>query len=316
MLKARVSHEGGGYLVRTNQLGFRSEREFTIGRNGSTRRILLFGNSFTAGDGVSNGRRYSDRLEELIPDLEVYNFGLPGSGTDQQYLAYQQYAQGIEHDLLVIAVLVENIRRVVARYRYAISDGGDIRCSPKPYFTLEAGRLELRNVPVPRGLVREDDLPEDERSAVDRGGRFPLVRALARRTGVRELAQRVTRYQPLPEYGDPRGGAWLLLRAILKEWISRHSRPVLLMPLPVPQYVEATSDPAPYQARFRELAADAGCQLHDPLPDLVRHPRSARRRFRFAQDIHPTPEGHAALAASLAPAIERLLPDVRFQIPP
>ena len=62
-LKARVSHEGGGYLVRTNETGFRSNYEFASERNGAARRILLFGDSFTAGEGVSNGQRYSDFLE-------------------------------------------------------------------------------------------------------------------------------------------------------------------------------------------------------------------------------------------------------------
>ena len=44
-------------------------------------RVLVFGDSFTAGDGVSNGSRYSDVLETLLPPpTEVHNFGLPGSG--------------------------------------------------------------------------------------------------------------------------------------------------------------------------------------------------------------------------------------------
>src|SRR5215471_19528710 len=85
-LKARVPHEGGGYLVRTNGTGFRSDTEFKKPRSGDTRRILLFGDSFTAGEGVSNGQRYSDFLERLEPGLEVYNFGLPATGLDQHHL--------------------------------------------------------------------------------------------------------------------------------------------------------------------------------------------------------------------------------------
>ncbi len=44
------------------------------------------------------------------------------------------------------------------------------------------------------------------------------------------------------------------------------------------------------------------------LPDLLRYPAEQRRRFRFEKDVHPTPEGHEALAASLAPALARVLP--------
>src|SRR5262245_10687095 len=85
-LRTRVEHEGGGYLLRTNEAGFRSEREFEPHRQAGGARILLFGDSFTAGDGVSNAHRFSDVLETLVPGTEVYNFGLPGTGTDQQYL--------------------------------------------------------------------------------------------------------------------------------------------------------------------------------------------------------------------------------------
>src|SRR3982751_5118059 len=83
-LKTRIEHEGGGYLLRTNSTGFRSEREFRKKKDAAKFRVLLFGDSFTAADGVSNRNRYSDILEALVPDVEVYNFALPGTGTDQQ----------------------------------------------------------------------------------------------------------------------------------------------------------------------------------------------------------------------------------------
>src|SRR5262249_38326645 len=62
-LKTRVASPDGGYLVRTNGQGFRNDREFE--RDDATPRVLVFGDSFTAGDGVSNGSRYSDMLEPL-----------------------------------------------------------------------------------------------------------------------------------------------------------------------------------------------------------------------------------------------------------
>lgn len=45
--------------------------------------------------------------------------------------------------------------------------------------------------------------------------------------------------------------------------------------------------------------------VHDPLPDLLKYQRDERRAFRFAQDSHPTPNGHRALAESLAGAVRR-----------
>ena len=99
------------------------------------------------------------------------------------------------------------------------------------------------------------------------------------------------------------------MRAILAKWIGEiGSEKVLLMPLPLYQYVEEQADSTPYQTRFAELARDLGCALHDPLPDLQSYSMAERRQFRFEKDPHPTPEGHRALAASLEPALERLLP--------
>lgn len=306
-LKTRVNHESGGYLVRVNSSGFRCNHEFAREKASGRGRILLFGDSFTAGDGVSNGDRYGDRLEILMPGVQVYNFGLPSAGPDQHYLAYQEFARGIEHDLMVVAVLVENVRRVVAAYRSYVDEGGELKLYAKPYYEIVDGELALRNVPPARKPLTEEELPEAERKRIDRGGRLQAVRELAGRLGLRELAQKVTRYQPVPEYDSAGNPQWLLLKKIVLEWIKGHPKPVLLMPLPLSQHIEETSDARPYQERFQELAAEAGCHYHDPLPDLLRYTVAERRQFRFPKDIHLTPSGHAALASSLQPAIERLL---------
>ena len=63
-LKARIPHERGGYYVRTNALGFRSDHEFT--KDSDKPRILVFGDSYTAGDGCNNHERYTHLLTELL----------------------------------------------------------------------------------------------------------------------------------------------------------------------------------------------------------------------------------------------------------
>src|ERR1700679_772165 len=138
-VRARIPHEGGGYLVRANESGFRSDTQFSGERRVGKRRLLLFGDSFTAGDGVSNGQRFGDILESLVPDLEVYNFGVPATGPDQHYLLFKHYAKDIEHDAIMIAVCVENIRRVVTRYRPFVDESGCPVLYEKPYFELDPG---------------------------------------------------------------------------------------------------------------------------------------------------------------------------------
>ena len=316
-LTARVPFENGGYLVRVNRAGFRSNREYVAAQDPGTQRVLLFGDSFTAGNGVANDKRYSDLLETLVPNLEVYNYGLPASGTDQQYLAYREFAQGIPHDLLMVAVFVENIRRNASRYRAwrltgHMDEAGATAVFPKPYFELVDGELTLRGVPVPGRPIDEAELQPEDRDKIDRGGRFqrwPLseIRKVVSGMRMTDLCQRITQYEALPEYNSPSSPPWRLMHAILERWVREHHKPVLVVPIPLHQFVEEMSDAGAYRARFREFSQATDCLLHDPLDDLLTYSPPERRAFRFAKDIHLTPTGHLALARSIAPALTRFL---------
>ena len=307
-LRLRVEHETGGYLLRTNSSGFRSDYEFTSERPPGRRRVLLFGDSFTAGDGVSNPQRYGDRLEQLMPDVQVLNFGLSGSGTDQQLLLFREVKDAYEHDVVVIGLLVENIRRIVAHYRLYRSSDGIERAHAKPYFVLgSSGDLELRNVPVPREAINLDHLPEAERGFVDMGGQFHALRRAVGKlgAGTKELVQRVSRFQPLPEYDSKDSAAWLLMRTLLTAWASESAVPVIVVPIPLYHYVEELSSPV-YQRRFAELRTVANLEVYDPLPALLAYDKALRRKFRFDKDVHLTPSGHEALAAAIAPRVGKV----------
>ena len=311
-LKARIPHEGGGYLMQVNEQGFRSDRPFVQARTPGQRRVLVFGDSFTAGDAVPNRQRYTELLETRLSaagpaPVEIYNFGLSSTGTDQQYLIWREFAQGIEHDLVVIAVFVENIRRVAARFRPHHDEQGRERIYAKPYYELDDGKLRLCHVPPRREPFDEQELSALDAAAVDHGGRFLALRRMVTALGARNVLQKVTRYQPLPHYDSAADPAWQLMRAILTQWIRALDRPVLLMPLPLPQHLDQTCDPSGYRARFTELSGELGCCLHDPLPDLLAIPPAERRRLRWEKDIHFTPAGHEAIARSVAPAMARLL---------
>lgn len=309
-VKARIPHEGGGYLVRANAAGFRSDREFHAPRTPGRRRVLLFGDSYTAGDGVSNGARYGDLLEQYVPGIEVYNYGLPGTGTDQHYLVYADVAPRVEHDLVIIAVLVENVRRVVAHYRlFENADGVNVALA-KPYFSLDENeRLVLHNVPVPPAQVPLETLPPGERQHVDRGGDLSLVRRALNvlGPGVKSLLQSSIGQNPLPAYDSADDPAWRLLRALLVRWVSESAVPVLIVPLPLYHYVEGIADPSAYQARFSEVARATRARVHDPLPDLLSLPTQERRALRFERDVHPTPLAHERLVRSIAAAVAPLV---------
>jgi hypothetical protein len=115
---------------------------------------------------------------------------------------------------------------------------------------------------------------------------------------MRDLIQKVTRFQPVPDYDFPGTPNWLLLRKILGTWIRGSKTPVLPVLIPTWPFIDEWSDPTADQARFRELAADAGCQLHDP---------AGISEFRLRIDTHLTLKGHKTPAKSLAPVIERIM---------
>jgi hypothetical protein len=318
-LVARIPHEGGGYLIRTNGTGFRSDRPFPVQRSGGKRRILLFGDSFTAGEGVSNGQRWGDALEQLLPDTEVYNFGLPATGTDQHYLIYEQYAREIEHDLLVIGLFVENVRRVASRYRHFIDDHGRQVLYEKPYFTLDGADLKLHGVPPAKRPVDQAALDAEARSHVFVRSRFPRARrvyeqlrgnpVLARiaTTGLKERVQKLAQYQPIKEWDDPSDRGVRTTCAILARWAMQHSKPVAIVPIPLLHHAFELADASSYQRELRGACRDGGSHFVDPLEGLRSYPMETRRGFYFPEDHHLTKAGNEALALSIAPQLERLL---------
>jgi len=311
-LKARLPSEGGGYLVRTNARGFRSSREFEAKKASGVFRILVFGDSFTAADGVRNEERYSDVLESNLSGVEVLNFGMPGTGTDQQYLIFREEAAGLDYDLVVLAVLVENIRRIVAHSRPYRDEDGATMYYAKPYFTLGPdASLVLCGTPVPPEPFALEQLPEGEKPHVDQSGRFASVRKIVNALGWRDILQRFTHYQPVPEFDDPEHPAWRLMKAILARWISEVRSPVILFPLPLYQHVEENASAKGYLARFAELDDPPRVRVHDPLPYLRRAASAVRRSYRFGTDVHPTPAAHRVFAEALADIVRPMLPTPR-----
>ncbi len=117
-INARIMDSDGGYFFKTNSLGFRSNTEFK--KKKEKTRILFFGDSNTAGDGVANEFRFSDLLGSSL-NVEVFNYAVSGTGTDQQLLVAEKFAKKIEADLIIFGVLVENIERNKVKYRETIN---------------------------------------------------------------------------------------------------------------------------------------------------------------------------------------------------
>ncbi|MCX6158492.1 MAG: SGNH/GDSL hydrolase family protein [Ignavibacteriae bacterium] len=311
-VKARVLHEDGGYLVKANNVGFRCNRDFNT-KNGTDKfRILVFGDSFTAGDGVSNSFRFTDLLEKYNDNLEVYNFGLPGSGTDQQYLIFKEYAANTSYDLIIINVLVENIRRIVSHYRNFIDGEGNMKIFMKPYFAIDNGGLILKNVPPDKEPIDISKLDSEERRKIDFGGRFPQLRNFLIKNNYESIFHKLTRWKPYPEYDKENNDSWQLMKSILKDWVSFNNKKIVIVPFPHYYYTEGLSDPVNYLKRFSELGKESNCDIWNPLPYFNELSLQERRKFRFEKDVHPTKYGHEVFSNYLRDKINSFMNNIKL----
>jgi len=307
-ITARIPHEGGGYLVKTNSQGFRCRHEVTrkkVKRN----RILVFGDSYTAGDGVSNNQRFTDEMEFLLDDTEIMNFGLSGTGTDQQNLVYNHFAPQIDHDLTILVLQLENIKRNVISQRFWKDRTGVNLCVPKPWFELDyQDKLIVKGIPVNKPYLVSN--PETEynlfssmffRRWLNQGDRK-----------LKNIIQKAARYQPLPEYKSPNNKAWLITKAILKDIIVKSKQPVIIVLLPVYQYVEKTASYAYIRQRFDAFEKeDKSILVHHVIDDMLKYPLKDRMSFRFKIDDHPTPGAHKVIGRSVADAVRPLLEKIQ-----
>jgi hypothetical protein len=224
---------------------------------------------------------------------------------------------------LVIAVFVENIRRVGSRYRFFVDEEGARVLYAKPYYTLENGALELHGVPPAKAPLDPEALPQDDKRFIAAGARFPLLKNALERlrksphfervvieSGLKDRALKILRYQPIKEYDDPQNQAWLVMRALIHKWIKEHKKPVMLMPIPLRHHVDGLSDATVYQSRLRTATQEAGGTYFDPLETFQAYPAEQRKTLYYLNDGHLTKAGHEALAASMAPAVANLLPSL------
>ena len=90
----------------TNEFGFRdvSWGHETSGR----RRIAIFGDSFTEGWGVKQQDIVAYQLRKMIPNADVLNFGLSGSGPGFARCIYHELAKRYKPDVVIFLSFVGN----------------------------------------------------------------------------------------------------------------------------------------------------------------------------------------------------------------
>ena len=287
-MRARIPNHNDFYMLQTNSAGLRSDRDYPLEKPKDRKRIILLGDSYTAGDGVSNGERFSDLLEKEYPHLDVMNFGVSGSGTDQQVLIYEKMACSYEADAIVFGILVENIIRNRQTCRPGLLGSNEkvVFYRPKPYFVEEGNRLVLKNQPVPVERRTADQLGDWTCPTPNINGSY------------------------VNEDGSP-GKLWLLMKRILDSFSQSVSQiPVYFLILPIYVHIQEEWQPV-YQKYFAELnSPDIQRYIVDPLPDFLALPMPERKACTFEGDPHYTQKAHRLVSRTLIEAFKRHQPDI------
>jgi hypothetical protein len=125
--------------ARHNSIGFR-DAEHPVD---SRKRIIFLGDSYVWGYDAEEQERFTELLDERLPEVAVYNLGVSGYGTDQQYLLLREYYAHYRPDIVFLVFCAENDRQ---------DNSSNIRYKGyyKPYFIADGYDLMLRGVPVPK----------------------------------------------------------------------------------------------------------------------------------------------------------------------
>jgi hypothetical protein len=301
--------------IRINAAGFRMDREPSVERAPGTRRIIVLGDSFTFGHGVDVQDRFGEILEREIDALEVINLGVPGTGTDQQYLLLRDEGFRYAPDLVVLCYLTENITRVASDVKET-TEG----LRPKPRFVLEDGELVLTNVPVPTELVRRNERWQEMRERRSALPRLPLLDWIRRNSALYRFLRARLHHQiyglakletvMFPEYDESRE-EWRVARALVHRIADEcRSRGAVLLVVVLPTLKEANRDWVSDQPGRMMAAAcrEKGIPVLDLLPGFRAAVESTGEDLYFPVDHHWTPAGHRVAAGLMAGFVASHLP--------
>lgn len=140
--------QDGAFTI--NSAGFRSRRDFDQSPPADTLRIAVFGDSFTAGDDVSDDEVWAYLLERALNKAgirsEVLNFGVGAYGMGQAYLRWRHLGKNFTPDIVIFGLQPENLKRNVNVFRQLLHRSGP--AFSKPRFAFIDDELQLLNVPT------------------------------------------------------------------------------------------------------------------------------------------------------------------------
>src|SRR4029453_18731725 len=121
----------------------RGEREYAEPKPAGVMRVLVFGDSLTFGDEVSDDETYVAHLQAMLSGTEVLNLGVHGYGHDQMLLYLKEVGARYKPDVILLGFTTIDMERNLLGFRDFM----------KPRFDVVGDHLALRNTPIPEPRV-------------------------------------------------------------------------------------------------------------------------------------------------------------------
>ncbi|MGM9991431.1 MAG: hypothetical protein ACI376_01090 [Candidatus Bruticola sp.] len=132
------SEEDSQVMQHVGTNGLRISRP-NIEKKGS-RRVALFGCSFTFGCGVADEKTFPYLLNERFPDTVFDNYGVSGFGAHQALMAMRRVLEQKKYDLVVYGMIPLHLTRNVDRRIWGVLRGNGAY-KLQPYVELKEGKL-------------------------------------------------------------------------------------------------------------------------------------------------------------------------------
>lgn len=100
----------------TNALGLRGP-EVPMGRSADRQSIVVLGDSFAWGHGVSTGEAFAEVIDAALPRADVLNLGVPGYDLAKSLVYYERIGRRFHPDLVIVSVCQNDFRVAIERHR-------------------------------------------------------------------------------------------------------------------------------------------------------------------------------------------------------
>jgi len=101
-------------IIKTNSIGFRDiEHNYKLK---TKKRIMFIGDSFTFGDKISQKNIFVELLRDKLKEYELFNCGVSGYGTAQEYLLLLKYFNTVSPDIVFLTICFNDINDNMVNY--------------------------------------------------------------------------------------------------------------------------------------------------------------------------------------------------------